>query len=80
MPMKYILLIICMLSIFPEAEIAAANPVPVEQTKVYVIHHERRAFVRRPLRRYLLHRKRVWRRHHPGKPVPHVRPHHGPRR
>ncbi|MBL0103961.1 MAG: hypothetical protein IPP51_09530 [Bacteroidetes bacterium] len=79
--MKYLLLLFCLLAFVPETEIIAANPAPVEQTKVYVIHHERRAFVRRPLRRYLLHRKRVWRRHHKGiRPAPQVRPHHGPRR
>ena len=79
--MKYLLLLFFLLSFIPETGIGAANPAPAEQTKVYIIHHEHRAFVRRPFRKYLLHRKRAWRRNHQGlRPAPIVRPHHGPRR
>jgi hypothetical protein len=51
--MKYLLLFLLMLT---GEMIVEARP-PVQTVKVYVIHKEKRPFVRKPVRKYLRHKR-----------------------
>lgn len=54
--MKYLVLFVAFLCC---ESVAFSEPTTIQVTKVYVIHKEKRPFVRKPMRRYLHHKKVV---------------------